>query len=207
MAGRGWRRSLATIVLVAEDWEDPDAPLPSSDAQLAAEREQRIAQERAEFAAEAPPGTTVSVEASLRAIAHETPANRFAVLGGYGAPRATVSARYRPVRPEVRGWGEIIARFSHLAANPRRSGQLWSWNRRGVHPAGAGVRRPKAVDPPVRRWGSYAQCCSAPRDVRPPNFARGFDHILPSVPDPALTRDRHAIPNAIPNAIPTTAST
>jgi len=113
VAGRGWRRSLATIVLVAEDWEDPDAPLPSADAQLAAEQEQRIAQERAEFAAEAPPGTTVSVEASLRAIAHETPANRFAVLGGYGAPRATVSApratvsaRYRPVGPEVGGWGE-----------------------------------------------------------------------------------------------------
>jgi len=197
VAGRGWRRSLATIVLVAEDWEDPDAPLPSSDAQLAAEREQRIAQERAEFAAEAPPGTTVSVEASLRAIAHETPANRFAVLGGYGAPRATVSARYRPVRPEVRGWGEIIARFSHLAANPRRSGQLWSWNRRGVHPAGAGVRRPKAVDPPVRPVGVVpAVLLSAPGRTTP-EFREGVR------PHFAVTRDRHAIPNAIP----TTAST
>ena len=127
---------------VAEDWEDPDTPLPESDTQLAAEQAERIAQERAESAAwgfpeyevrlelrshrdtvaldeqlraeglrslrrwhylligaadeqqaqaladrlgaEAPPGTTVSVEASLRAIAHETPANPFAVLGGLG---------------------------------------------------------------------------------------------------------------------------
>jgi hypothetical protein len=124
----------------AETWEVPELPLPESGPELAAERAERIARERAEsdslgfpeyevrvecashgdtqalaerlagegvrstrrwrylligaadeesaksladrLVAEVPPGSTVTVEASLAAIAAETPPNPFAVFGG-----------------------------------------------------------------------------------------------------------------------------
>jgi hypothetical protein len=127
---------------VAEEWEDPDAPLPSSDTATEQEHAELIAQERLDskragysqwevrvqcashsdtvqlahrlrsegipylrrwryvligatdeessaalaerLSAEAPPGSTVTAEASLAAIDDETPANPFAVFGGLG---------------------------------------------------------------------------------------------------------------------------
>lgn len=126
----------------AEEWEDPDAPLPDSDAARAAEHSELIERERAEsqswgkpeyevrvecsshsatvaldeklraeglqsvrrwrfllvgstdedsaraladrIAAEAPPGSTVTVEASFAAVERETPFNPFALFGGLG---------------------------------------------------------------------------------------------------------------------------
>jgi hypothetical protein len=124
----------------SEEWENPDVPLPETGPELAAERAERTARERAESNAlgfpeyevrvecrshgdtvalaerlgregvpstrrwrylligapdeesaksladrlvtEVPAGTTVTVEASLAAIAAETPPNPFAVFGG-----------------------------------------------------------------------------------------------------------------------------
>jgi hypothetical protein len=126
----------------AEEWEDPDSPLPDSDAARAAEHDELIARERAEseqwgqpefevrvecashratvelderlraeglqsirrwrfllvgstdedsaraladrITAEAPPGSTVTVEATFATIARETPFNPFALFGGLG---------------------------------------------------------------------------------------------------------------------------
>jgi hypothetical protein len=127
---------------VAEEWDDPDAPLPAAPEDLAAEHAELVARERAESGAlgfsayevriqcathrdtvtlaerlrdeglpvvqrwryllvgatdedsaaaladritqEAPPGTTVTVEASLGEIAAETGFSPFAVFGGLG---------------------------------------------------------------------------------------------------------------------------
>jgi hypothetical protein len=126
----------------SEEWEDPDLPLPGSDADRAAEHAEVVSRERAESAAwgvaeyevrlscgshretvelderlraeglqsirrwrylligardedsarlladrlsaEAPAGTTVSVEASFAAIERETPWNPFVLFGGLG---------------------------------------------------------------------------------------------------------------------------
>jgi hypothetical protein len=126
----------------SEEWEDPDLPLPSSDADRAAEHAEVVSRERAEsaawgvpeyevrltcashretvelherlraeglqsirrwhyllvgardedsaraladrLAAEAPAGTTVSVEASFAAVERETPFNPFVLFGGLG---------------------------------------------------------------------------------------------------------------------------
>jgi hypothetical protein len=126
----------------AEEWEDPDKPLPEDDAQLAEERRERMEQERADAAeegypdfevsihckshraaneladkleaegvpfthrwstilvgvadedsataladrlrAEAPEGSTVTVEGNLRAVYNERPGRRFWMLGGLG---------------------------------------------------------------------------------------------------------------------------
>jgi hypothetical protein len=46
----------------AEEWEDPGEPLPQTDAELEAEREQRVAAERAEVAAGADPQFEVRVD-------------------------------------------------------------------------------------------------------------------------------------------------
>jgi hypothetical protein len=46
----------------SEEWEDPGEPLPQTDAELEAEREQRIAAERAEVAAGADPQFEVRVD-------------------------------------------------------------------------------------------------------------------------------------------------
>lgn len=141
---RGWTAGteLRRWHPAAEEWENPDAPLPEGAEELAAEREERIARERAEsrelgfsqyevrvecqshretaaladrlrheglqplrrwryllvgapdeesaqaladrLTAEAPAGSTVRVEATLAAVAAETPANPFAVFGGMG---------------------------------------------------------------------------------------------------------------------------
>ena len=143
-ADRGWQ---ITVELrrwhpVAEEWEDPEAPLPSTDAATEQEHAELIAQERVESAdygfsefevrvtcsshhdtvelshrlraegipyvrrwrylligatdeesaaalaerlsAEAPAGSTVTVEGSLAAVNAETPTNPFAVFGGLG---------------------------------------------------------------------------------------------------------------------------
>jgi hypothetical protein len=126
----------------AERWEDPDKPLPTTDAELAEERRERVEQERADSAtegypefevrikcksrhdagelarklhdegipyvhrwsavmvgatdedsanaladrlrAEAPEGSTVSVEGNLRAVYDDRPGSRFRILGGLG---------------------------------------------------------------------------------------------------------------------------
>ena len=141
---RGWEitSELRRWHPVAEEWEDPDAPLPSSDTAIEQEHAELIAQERLEseragysewevrvqcashhdtvqlahrlrsegipylrrwryvligatdeesaaalaerLSAEAPPGSTVTAEASLAAIDADTPANPFAVFGGLG---------------------------------------------------------------------------------------------------------------------------
>lgn len=141
---RGWEitSELRRWHPVAEEWEDPDAPLPSSDTATEQEHAELIAQERLEseragysewevrvqcashhdtvqlahrlrsegipylrrwryvligatdeesaaalaerLSAEAPPGSTVTTEASLAAIDADTPANPFAVFGGLG---------------------------------------------------------------------------------------------------------------------------
>jgi hypothetical protein len=47
---------------VAEEWEDPDAPLPDSDAARAAEHQELVAAEREEVAAGAPPQYEVRVD-------------------------------------------------------------------------------------------------------------------------------------------------
>lgn len=143
-AERGWtaQTELRRWHPAAEEWEDPDSPLPEAADEFAAERAERIAREREEtrelgfsqyevrvecqshrdtvaladklqaegmaplrrwryllvgaqdeesaqaladrLTAEAPAGSVVRVEASLAAIAAETPANPFAVFGGLG---------------------------------------------------------------------------------------------------------------------------
>lgn len=55
----------------AEQWEDPDKPLPETDAQRAAERQQRIAGEDAESAAEGYPEFEVRVQCGSRHEASE----------------------------------------------------------------------------------------------------------------------------------------
>jgi hypothetical protein len=127
---------------VSEEWEDPDAPLPATEDELASERAALLSRERAEsealgipeyevriecgshratvelaerlaeeglapvrrwryllvgaadeeaaqeladrLAGEVPAGTSVTVEASMAAVAAETPPNPFAVFGGLG---------------------------------------------------------------------------------------------------------------------------
>jgi hypothetical protein len=141
---RGWEADaeLRHWHPTAEQWEDPDVPLPQSDSELAAERLERVAREREEsrelgfseyevrvqceshhdaaalaerlrreglrplrrwrylvvgagdedvaqalaerLTGELPPGSTVTVEGSLAAVAAETPPNPFAVFGGLG---------------------------------------------------------------------------------------------------------------------------
>jgi len=59
----------------AELWEDPDKPLPQDDAQLAAERRERMAQERADAEAEGYPDFEVTVHChshrDANALAHK----------------------------------------------------------------------------------------------------------------------------------------
>ena len=59
----------------AERWEDPDTPLPETDAQRAAERGERIAQERVDSAAEGYPEFEVRIQCASRgeasALAHQ----------------------------------------------------------------------------------------------------------------------------------------
>ncbi len=64
LAGRhGWQAAfeLRHWHPTAEQWEDPDKPLPHSDAQLQQERRERIAQERADSAADGYPDFEVRV--------------------------------------------------------------------------------------------------------------------------------------------------
>jgi hypothetical protein len=49
---------------VAEEWEDPDAPLPADDAQRAAEHAELVKQQRAESAAQGHPNYEVRVQCS-----------------------------------------------------------------------------------------------------------------------------------------------
>jgi hypothetical protein len=55
----------------AEQWEDPDAPLPETEAQAAQERDHRVAQEREESAAQGYPEFEVRVQCATRAEAGE----------------------------------------------------------------------------------------------------------------------------------------
>jgi len=55
----------------AEQWEDPDAPLPEGEAQAARERDERVAQERAESAEQGYPEFEVRVQCATRAEAGE----------------------------------------------------------------------------------------------------------------------------------------
>jgi hypothetical protein len=61
---RGWRADGLTLQHwhpVAEDWEDPDKPLPAGEGELEAERAELLDEERAESAEEGYPGWEVRV--------------------------------------------------------------------------------------------------------------------------------------------------
>lgn len=62
-AQHGWQADFQLMHWhpTAEEWEDPDKPLPQNDAQAAQERRDRIAQERADSAAEGYPEFEVSI--------------------------------------------------------------------------------------------------------------------------------------------------
>ena len=55
----------------AEEWEDPDKPLPEGDAQLAEERRERMAQERADAAAEGYPDFEVRIHCKSHRAAND----------------------------------------------------------------------------------------------------------------------------------------
>ena len=84
---------------------------------------------------------------------------------------------------------------------------LWPGRSKSRRPRGRPT--PKMVDPPARRPGSYAQCCSAPLDVRPPKSGRGFDHFLWSarrilLPTVATARRRGSCRTYRPSSAPST---
>lgn len=68
MANHGWSGQLELRHWhpTAEQWEDPDVPLPSSDAQVADEVQQRIAQERADAQDQGYPDFEVRIECGSR---------------------------------------------------------------------------------------------------------------------------------------------
>jgi hypothetical protein len=55
----------------AEEWEDPDTPLPENDAQMAAERRERIEQERADSAEDGYPDFEVRIHCRSHRAANE----------------------------------------------------------------------------------------------------------------------------------------
>lgn len=78
LAGRhGWQPQFELMHWhpTAEQWEDPDKPLPDTDAQLVQERRERIAQERADSAQEGYPDFEVRVHCTshrdANALAHQ----------------------------------------------------------------------------------------------------------------------------------------
>jgi len=72
-AQHGWKLELELTHWhpTSEQWEDPDAPLPENEAELAREREERVVQEREESAEQGYPEFEVRVQCVTRAGAGE----------------------------------------------------------------------------------------------------------------------------------------
>jgi hypothetical protein len=116
---RGWRVEfeLRHWHPTAEAWEDPDLPLPADDAQAARERGERIAQERAESAAEGYPEFEVRVKCA-----------------SHGDARDLAAQLDQQGMPHLQRWTAVIVGATDEESAGKLAGQL-----RQIAPAGSEV--------------------------------------------------------------------